>query len=109
MSKTVNILLACLIVVLVVGLYRAKTEADGMRAQVSRLESEVASARAEVKTMAAEAAYLENPERIESLARKELGLKPASLSQRKTLDQMDEALPAPEKRKAPTPKDKAAP
>jgi cell division protein FtsL len=93
MGKTFNIIAACLIVILAVGLYKAKSEADRMRAEVAKLEAEVATARSEVKTMAAEAAYLESPKRVESLARSELGLTPAKPGQVRPISEIDKALP----------------
>ena len=75
-SKTFNIVAAALIVLLAVGLYKAKSEADLARDRVAKLEGEVAVARAQIKTMSAEAAYLENPDRVETLARKELASSP---------------------------------
>jgi cell division protein FtsL len=100
-SKTFNVGAILLIVLLAVGLYKAKSEADATRAHVAALEAEVAAARAEIKTMSAEAAYLENPDRVEQLARKELGLKPASLGQHKTLSELDSVLPPPRAPKKP--------
>lgn len=97
MSKTFNIIAAALIVLLAVGLYKAKSEADLARDRVAKLEGEVADARAQIKTLSAEAAYLENPDRVETLARKELGLKPARVDQHKPLSAIDEALPPPAK------------
>src|SRR3972149_2371201 len=97
MGKTFNIVAVCLIVILAVGLYKAKSEADRMRAEVAKLEGEGASARAEVKTMAAEAAYLESPKRVETLARRELGLTAAKPSQVRPISEIDKALPPPHK------------
>lgn len=97
MSKSFNIVAGALIVLLAIGLYKAKSEADIAREHVSKLETEVAAARAQIKTLSAEAAYLENPDRVEKLARKELGLKPASAAQHKNISDIDKALPPPAK------------
>jgi cell division protein FtsL len=96
-SKTFNIAAAALIVLLAIGLYRAKTEADVARARVAALETQVAEARAQVKSLAAESAFLENPARIEKLARQQLALRPAALAQHKPLAALASALPAPAK------------
>ena len=94
MGRTFNIVAAALIVLLAVGLYKAKSEADVARAHVAKLQTEVVAARAQIRTLAAEAAYLESPDRVEKLARKELGLKPASIDQHKRLSDLDAVLPA---------------
>lgn len=78
MSRLFNIGAAVLALLLAIGLYRAKTEADGARARVRQLEGEVAAAQAELKILSAEVAVLENPARIEKLAREKLGLTPAT-------------------------------
>jgi cell division protein FtsL len=95
MGRTFNIIAAALIILLAVGLYKAKSEADAARAHVEKLQTEVDVARAQIRTLSAEAAYLENPARVEKLARKELGLKPATIEQHKRLSEIDEVLPAP--------------
>jgi cell division protein FtsL len=100
MSKTFNIIAAALIVLLAVGLYKAKTEADIARARVSTLEAQVEQARAQVKSLSAESAYLENPDRIEKLANRQLGLKQAALGQHRPLSDLDAALPPPSPAKA---------
>jgi cell division protein FtsL len=94
-SRTFNIVAACLILLLAVGLYKAKTEADMARSRVAALEAQVEAARAEVKTLAAESAYLENPDRIEKLAKEQLGLKPAGLAQHKPIGDIDGVLAQP--------------
>ena len=95
MGRTFNIIAAALIILLAVGLYKAKSEADAARAHVEKLQTEVDVARAQIRTLSAEAAYLENPARVEKLARKELGLKPATIDQHKRLSEIDDVLPAP--------------
>jgi cell division protein FtsL len=81
MMKFFNLAAFVLAIALAVGLYRAKTEADAARARVVELEREVASAKAELKTLAAEVAVLESPARIEALAKQRLGLAPARPTQ----------------------------
>jgi cell division protein FtsL len=88
MSRLFNIGAAILALMLAVGLYRAKTEADGARARVRQLEGEVSAAQAELKILAAEVAVLENPERVEKLAKDKLGLTPATPSQVKPLSDL---------------------
>lgn len=73
---TFRIAAIVLILALALGLYVSKTEADRARARVQAAEREAAALRGEVATLAAEAAHLGSPERIEQLAEDGLGLEP---------------------------------
>jgi cell division protein FtsL len=73
-----------LILVLAVGVLKAKTEAAAARKRIAELEAQVAAQRDEAKGLAAEVQYLENPRRIEALARRELKMAPATRAQTKT-------------------------
>lgn len=75
-----------LILVMAVGVFKAKTDAAATRRRVVELEQKVAAARDEARGLAAEVQYLENPRRIDSLARRELGMAPASRDQKKPVD-----------------------
>ncbi len=98
MSRMFNALAAAVALLLAVGLYKSKTEADAARANVARLHAEVAAAADEIRLLKAEVAHLESPARIEALARAKLGLAPAALSQHRTLDHLERALPPPEEK-----------
>lgn len=77
MKRRVFNVVACIMaLVLVVGLYRAKSEADSARRRVEDLEAEIARLRTETRVLAAEEAMLDNPARVERLADRYLGLKP---------------------------------
>lgn len=93
MSKAFNIAAAILALALAIGLYRAKTETEAVRARVAALERQLAAERAEMKTLAAERAYLENPARIEALAREKLGLQPAAPGQLRSQAEIGAVLP----------------
>lgn len=80
------------ILVMAVGVLKAKNDAAAMRRHIVELEREVAAKRDEARGLAAEVQYLENPKRIEALARRELGMAPAGREQKKSID----ALAAPE-------------
>jgi cell division protein FtsL len=71
-----HILGAALALVLVVALYRAKTESQQARARVAALEAEIAQLRVDNRLLAAEEALLDDPARIERLARSRLGVEP---------------------------------
>ena len=82
-----------LILVMAVGVLKAKNDAAATRRRIAELEQQVAAQRDEARGLAAEVQYLESPKRIEALARRELGMAPAGREQKKTI----EALAPPEK------------
>jgi cell division protein FtsL len=83
--------LACaLVFVMAVGVFKAKTDAAATRKRIAELEREVATARDEARGLAAEVQYLENPKRIETLARRELGMAPAGREQKKGAEELEE-------------------
>jgi len=67
---------ALLALLLIVGLYYAKSEARAARERVAELEAELARLRLETDLLAAEEALLDNPSRIERLARRHLEMAP---------------------------------
>jgi cell division protein FtsL len=69
------------ILVLAFGLYRSAIEAQEARGEIARLTSRIDAVRAENQILAAEAAYLGNPRRVEDLAGAKLGMKPARIDQ----------------------------
>lgn len=69
------------ILVLAFGLYRSAMEAQAARQEIARLTSRIEAVRAENQILAAEAAYLGNPRRVEELAAAKLGMKPARIDQ----------------------------
>ncbi len=71
-----NSLAALTALLLAVALYRAKSEADAVRARVVALEAQIAHTRAETKVLAAEGAVLDSPARVERLARRHLNMAP---------------------------------
>lgn len=84
------------ILIMAVGVFKAKTDAAATRKRVTALEQSVAEKRDEARGLAAEVQYLENPKRIEALARRDLGMAPAARSQRKAIsDPGGGAAPAP--------------
>lgn len=65
------------IVILALSLYRAKAEADLARDRIAALEAERSRLEADIATLQAETAYLSRPERVDKLARSQLGMRPA--------------------------------
>jgi cell division protein FtsL len=72
-----------LILAMAVGVFKAKTDAAATRKRISDLERAIAAQRDEARELAAEVQYLENPRRIDALARRELGMAPAGREQKK--------------------------
>ncbi|GEM_PF-4610898 len=75
-----------LILVMAVGVLKAKNDAAATRRNIAELERDVAAKRDEARGLAAEVQYLENPKRIEALARRELGMAPAGREQKKSIE-----------------------
>lgn len=73
------------IAIMAVGVFKAKSDAAATRRRVAALELKVAAARDESRGLAAEVQFLENPRRIEALARRELGMAPAARAQKKNV------------------------
>jgi len=95
LRRLLNIAGIALIVVLVVGLYKTKSDAARAEARVAAMERDVAEREAGVRALRAEAASLESPERIEHLAAEKLGLHPASETAPLPESALDGALPRP--------------
>ena len=76
--RVINLWGAGLLLVLVVGLYLAKTFAGGERADIAQTEASIADEQRRIRLLQAEVSYLEQPERISRLSEQYLGLQPAS-------------------------------
>jgi cell division protein FtsL len=79
------------VVVLVVSLYRAKTEAQETRRHIAQLEKELRETRRAISEREAEIAFLERPERLREIARARLNLTPVQTGQLKSLDELEDA------------------
>jgi cell division protein FtsL len=87
-----------LALVMAIGVFKAKTDAAAARKRVAEKELAVAAKRDEARGLAAEVQFLENPRRIEALARRELAMAPATPDQKKPASEAFPASPP-----APTP------
>jgi cell division protein FtsL len=65
---------AVIIVALVIGLYKAKTDAARTEAHVRQLQQQVEESEADMRALRAEIATQESPARIEALAEDHLGV-----------------------------------
>ena len=76
--RVVNVFAAVVLVVLMVGVYLAKTRAAKDSAAIARIERQMVGERNAIRMLKAEAARLENPERIEQLAVEHLAMAPST-------------------------------
>jgi cell division protein FtsL len=95
LQRTWHIAGMALVAALVVGLYKAKTDAARSQAHVRVLETEIQDEEARVRALRAEVARLESPENVERLARERLGLEPGAESRALPEAAIGERLPAP--------------
>ena len=98
MKRALNIFMAALIVVLAVGLYKAKSDASKARAHVLELERQIADTQADMRALRADIARLESPEHIAELAAANTQLEPGRAGQALPERAMDSALPPPQQR-----------
>ncbi|MEZ5959818.1 MAG: hypothetical protein R3C30_05250 [Hyphomonadaceae bacterium] len=85
-----------LIVVLAVGLYRAKSDAAKTETEVHRLNNEIAEREARVRELRADIAEQESPARIERLNQERLGYAVGSESAALPEAEISRRLPAPQ-------------
>lgn len=74
-------------------LYWAKAEAQGAREQVVSLQTQVEKERRDVRTLEAEVAWLQRPDRIEVTARSKMGMVPVTAEKTASLDDLDTIAP----------------
>ncbi len=96
MKKWLTILAACIVVALVIGVYKAKSDAAKTRADVRALEQSIADKQADIRALRAEIATRESPREIEQLARDHLGLTPGQGPQPLPERDLERRLPAPQ-------------
>lgn len=100
MKRGLHILAALIIVVLIIGLYKAKTDAARTEAHVRQLETQVDTAEADLRALRAEIAHLESPARVEALAESQLGLDIGAEGRALPESELDRRLPAPREAKS---------
>lgn len=77
--RLVDLVAAGLLVVLVLGVYLAKTMAGRERAEIAKVERQIREEKARIRLLQAEVAHLEEPARLEQLSTAHLGLAPVSI------------------------------
>lgn len=100
MRRALHIVMALLVIVLVVGLYKAKTDASKTEAHVSQLQHQIADEESDQRALKAEIAHLESPEHVQALAQDHLELTPAQQGQALPTSEINQRLPAPRRQAA---------
>jgi cell division protein FtsL len=98
LKRWFQIAAAVLIVVLAVGLYRAKSDAARTETEVHRLTGEIAEREARLRELRAEIAERESPSRIEQLNEQRLGLVVGGEGAALPESEISRRLPAPQPR-----------
>ncbi len=93
--RTLNIVFAATLLVLAVGVNLAKTIAGRERNEIGQVEVDMAKERQRIRVLEAEVAHLEQPERLERLARGYLEMAPTTARQEASVDTLAEVAHRP--------------
>jgi|GEM_PF-1676110 len=96
LKRWLQVAAAVIVVVLAVGVYRAKSDAAGTEADVRRLNGEIAEREARIRELRADIAEQESPARIEQLNEERLGNTIGSESAALPEAEIARRLPAPQ-------------
>lgn len=77
--RLVDLVAASVLVLLIVGVYLAKTVAGRERADIAAAERQIEAEKVRIRLLQAEVTHLEKPARIEKLSETYLGLGPVSI------------------------------
>jgi cell division protein FtsL len=77
--RLVDLVAFALLVMLVLGVYLAKTMAGRERAEIATAERSIGEEKARIRLLQAEVAHLEEPARLERLSQSYLGLAPVPI------------------------------
>jgi hypothetical protein len=77
--RLVDLCAAALLVALILGVYLAKTMAGRERAEIARMDREIADEKQRIRLLQAEVAHLEEPARLGRLSEAYLGMAPVSI------------------------------
>ncbi len=95
LRRALQIGAAILAAALVIGLYKAKTDAARTEARVLEMETRISDTEAEMRALRAEIARAESPANIEAMARTHLGFAAGGQAPALPNSAMDANLPAP--------------
>jgi cell division protein FtsL len=91
---------AIIVILLAIGLYKAKSDAARTEAHVRQLQAEIEDSEADLRALRAEIARNESPERVAAMAEDHLGLVIGSESSALPEDAIAHRLPAPSRTEA---------
>lgn len=93
--RSVDVGLFIFLLVLILGVYLAKTMAGGERGQIAAAERQIAEEQDRIVLLEAEVAHLERPERLAAMARSYGGLAPVASAREITPQGLADALQSP--------------
>lgn len=93
--RVVNLVGISLLVAIVLAVYLGKTFAGRERNEIAEVEMQIRQEKIRIRLLQAEVAHLEQPRRLQSLASQGLGMKPITVSQEITLNDLSRLKPAP--------------
>ena len=88
--RLIDLIGVAVLVSVIVGVYLAKTIAGRERSDIAKIERGIDGEKARIRLLQAEVAHLEQPGRIERLSTSYLGLKPVSVKNEASIDQLPE-------------------
>jgi cell division protein FtsL len=94
MMRLINICVIAALVLAAADVYKIKFESTRQAQRVAKLRTEIRRERDSIAALRAEWAKLDNPARIQDLARRHLSLKPTEVQQFDRLDNLPERPPA---------------
>jgi|SRR5262245_22643197 len=103
LTRVLQIAGVVVVVVLAVGLYRAKSDAAKTEAHVRQLQAEITAREATLRELRAEIARRESPGNIETLAQERLGSEVGSESAALPESEIGARLPPPQQQPPPQP------
>lgn len=84
--RLVDLVAVGVLVLLILGVYLAKTIAGRERAEIARVERQIGAEKARIRLLQAEVSHLEQPARIGQLSQAYLGLAPVSIKRETTTE-----------------------
>ena len=92
--RLVDLVAAALLVMLILGVYLAKTMAGRERAEIASVERQIGEEKARIRLLQAEVAHLEEPARLEHLSEAYLGMAPVSIKRDLSPDALNDVARA---------------